>query len=129
MRLLLDTCVALWVFDGNVAIPTYTLDLITDPTHEVFVSTVSILEVVIKHQLGKLMLSSTPERLLPEMIEKHGLDVIGLSVEDVFKLSTLPLKHRDPFDRLLIAQATARRMTLVTPDKKIARYNVPCIWK
>jgi len=128
MRLLLDTCVALWLFDGNAAIPVSVREQIIDPAHEVYVSAVSVLEIVIKHQLGKLFLKSAPERLLPGLIEKHGLEVIALSVEDVFLLGRLPLRHRDPFDRLLVAQALARQMTLVTPDQKIMVYKVPCLW-
>lgn len=128
MRLLLDTCVALWFFEGSRRIPGSVRDRLTDPVHEVYVSAVSVLEVMIKHQLGKLPIKGNPEHTLRSLIQAHGLDVISLNADDLFELSHLPLLHRDPFDRLLIAQARKRRLTLVTPDAHIAAYDVPMLW-
>lgn len=128
MRLLLDTCVALWFFEGNSKIPGNIRDQLSDPLNDVYVSVVSVLEIVIKHQVGKLFLSEKPETLLPDLIEQHCFSTITLAGDDVFEMGRLPLLHKDPFDRLLVAQAVVRRMTIVTPDSKIAAYAVPRLW-
>ena len=128
MRLLLDTCVALWFFEGSRRIPGSVRDRLTDPVHEVYVSAVSVLEVMIKHQLGKLPIKGNPEHTLRSLIQAHGLDVISLTADDVFELSHLPLLHRDPFDRLLISQSLAEGTPLVSRDRAFDAYGVRRIW-
>ena len=128
MRFLLDTCVALWWFAGNERIPAPVRDRLSDPSWEVLFSDVSALEIVVKQQLGKLTLPEPASRLLPALVEKHGFDLLPLCVEHIFGLERLPLRHRDPFDRLLIAQARTEKLILVTPDPEIAKYDVPVFW-
>ena len=129
MRLLLDTCAAIWFFAGDDRLRPALVEVLTDPVHELFLSDVSVLEVVIKHQLGKFPLRHAPSRLLPMLMVKHGVDPLPLTTKAIFGLEALPLHHRDPFDRLLVAQARAERLTLVTPDPKIRCYDVPVHWE
>lgn len=129
MRFLLDTCALLWYFEGSDRIPVTLRDSLTDPANEVFASDVSVLEIVLKHSLGKLILPGRPSALLPRLLEEHLIDELPLSREAIFRLESLPHHHRDPFDRLLIAQALVHDMQLVTPDPLIRQYDVDTTWR
>ena len=128
MSFLLDTCVAIWFFEGSERIPAHTRNLLRDPIHELYLSDVSILEIVIKHALGKFPLPESPSLLIPSLARKHLMDTLPLSTDAIFGLEELPSLHRDPFDRLLIAQARCWDLTLVTPDPLIRQYPVQCLW-
>lgn len=125
---LLDTCVALWYFDGSPRIPREVLGALRDPRHDLYISDVSVLEIVIKHKLGKLPLPQPPSRLLAPLTRKHGLESLPLVTAAIFRLETLPDLHRDPFDRLLLGQALTHHLTLVTPDPLIRQYRVATFW-
>jgi PIN domain nuclease of toxin-antitoxin system len=125
---LLDTCVALWFFEGSARIPGPVREALTDPSEDLLFSDVSLLEVVIKHRLGKLRLGAPPSRILLPLARKHMMEVLPLTSAAILRLEKLADLHRDPFDRLLIAQALEERLTLVTPDPLIRRYRVPTFW-
>ena len=129
MRFLLDTCVVIWYFAGSDKIPEKIQDQLTDPDNEVYFSDVSILEVVIKYMAGKFPLSAPPSKILPALADKHALASLPLLQEAIFQLESLPPLHRDPFDRLLIAQSLEYNLTLVTPDQQIRQYSVSTLWK
>lgn len=129
MDCLLDTCTAIWFFEGSDDIPLRTRAMLSDPARRVYVSDVSMLEIVIKHRSGKFPLPAPPSRLLPVLIRKHGLDVLPIRTRDIFRVEALADFHRDPFDRLLIAQAIENKLTLVTPDPLIWRYPARCLWR
>jgi PIN domain nuclease of toxin-antitoxin system len=118
----------MWVFEGSDRIEAELRDDLTDLRHEVYFSDVSLLEVVIKHQIGKLELPKLPSRILLPLARKHGLELRPHGIEAIFGLEELPMLHRDPFDRLLVAQARSQRLTLVTPDPLIQQYDVACRW-
>jgi len=129
VRYLLDTCVALWYFEGSDKIVPAIKKNLTDPENELYLSDVSLLEIVIKYNLGKLRMTKSPSRIIPMLMEKHGIDGLPLDAQGIFKLEKIPLLHRDPFDRLLIAQAVTHRMILVTPDPLIHKYDdAPVYW-
>ena len=128
MRYLLDTCALIWFFEGSAQIAPSLRDVLTDPLNDLLVSDVSVLEVVIKYQLGKLRMPQVPSRFMPLLIRKHGLEPLALDTSAIFQLERLPPLHRDPFDRLLIAQAQVHDLTLVTPDPLIQQYAVPHLW-
>jgi PIN domain nuclease of toxin-antitoxin system len=128
MRLLLDTCAAIWVFEGSDRIPSVIRDAIVDPGNEVLFSDVSMLEIEIKHSVGKFPLNAPPSRSVYPLIEKHGLEVLHLTALDILTLETLPMHHRDPFDRLLVAQAMVNRASLVSPDPLLRRYEADIFW-
>jgi PIN domain nuclease of toxin-antitoxin system len=128
MGYLLDTCVALWFFEGSSRIPDHVRDVLTDPSEDVFLSDASILEIVIKHQVGKLRLDAAPSRIILPLARKHLMDILPLSTPAIFHLERLANLHRDPFDRLLIAQALTHRLALVTPDPLIRQYQIQTLW-
>jgi PIN domain nuclease of toxin-antitoxin system len=121
--------VALWFFEGSPKIPEPVRDTLTDPSQDVFFSDVSILEIVIKHQLGKLALPAAPSRMLLPLSERHMLEILPLSTAAIFQWERLPGLHRDPFDRLLVSQALTHRLALVTPDPLIRQYAVRTLWE
>jgi len=84
------------------------------------------MEIVIKHAAGRLKLEASPDRLVAEVME-DGVSSLGITAEHALRMATLPLHHRDPFDRLLIAQAQVEGFTLVTADANVLSYNVPTI--
>jgi PIN domain nuclease of toxin-antitoxin system len=88
-----------------------------------------LLELVIKHQIGKMPLREPVQRLIPSLVRRHGFDILPITSESILKLATLPLHRRDPFDRLLVAQAMTHNLTLVTPDPLIAHYHAHVRWK
>ena len=125
---LLDTCVALWHFEGHSRISAALRQVLTEPSNELYLSDVSILEIVIKHQIGKLPLPKPPSRIIRPLAEKHLMDILPLTTAAIFRLEALPDLHHDPFDRLLICQAQACRIELISPDPLIRQYDVPALW-
>ncbi len=129
MRLLLDTHTALWMYAGSKAIsPELERDL-TDPANDLFFSDASAWEIVIKDALGKLALPSPPEVFIPSLVAQHGMTRLPISWESIFEWGRLPMLHRDPFDRLLIAQANCEACSLVSRDPEICQYRVAIHWK
>ena len=128
MRILLDTCTFLWLVEGDAALSTYALEAIVDPSNEVYLSPTSVWEIVIKQALGRLVLKQSADRYVPEQRQLHRVDTLPVTEDATLQLSRLPLHHRDPFDRLLMAQAVAEGCTIATPDPLIHRYPVSTIW-
>jgi PIN domain nuclease of toxin-antitoxin system len=124
MKLLLDTHVFLWFLADDPHLPTAWRSTIRDPKHEVFLSVVSLWEAIIKHQIGKLPLPQSPELYLTAQRERHRIASLPVDEASVCRLVQLPALHRDPFDRLLIAQALEHQITLVTVDDAIRAYRV-----
>lgn len=129
MRLLLDTCVAVWMFEGASSLPESVRQALTDPGNDAYFSDVSLLEIEIKYSIGKFPLDAPPSRSILPLVRKHALDILPLSTRDIVTIESLPLLHRDPFDRLLVAQALANGLTLVTPDPLIRQYDVQSLWR
>jgi PIN domain nuclease of toxin-antitoxin system len=122
VRLLLDTHVVLWQLSGAYQLGERTLEAIATATELAF-SVVSFAEIGVKAAIGKL---TVPDDLHAHVLAT-GLRVIGLSPDHGLAVASLPLHHRDPFDRLLIAQARQERLTLVTADSRIDAYDVPVL--
>ncbi len=125
MRLLLDTHIFLWYITADSRLPAPFLGAIRDPTNEVYLSVASIWEAVIKHGLGKLHLPAPPAEYLPQQRDTHGIATLTIDEGAMPHLAGLPALHRDPFDRLLIAQALQQGLTIVTVDTELLAYGVP----
>lgn len=124
MRLLLDTHIFLWFIDGDRRLDPAWAAQIRDPDNPVFLSVVSIWEVLVKHRLGKLPLPEPPDVLLLEQRERHRISSLALDEASVVRLAALPLHHHDPLDRMLVCQALAYDLTLVTVDPAMRAYPV-----
>ncbi len=123
MKFLLDTHCWLWMQVSPERISAKVLNQLMDPENALYLSSASSWEIAIKWALGKLPLPQAPEEYVPRCLERHG--VLGLPVQHRHALHTasLPPHHRDPFDRLLVAQAQLEKLTLVTADRKLAAYD------
>lgn len=122
MRLLLDTHIVLWQLSGSRTVPGEARAAI-EHASELLFSVVSFAEIGVKAAIGKL---SVPAHFADHVLGS-GLRVLGLDADHGLAVADLPLHHRDPFDRLLIAQARAERLTIVSADRRFAAYDVPLI--
>jgi PIN domain nuclease of toxin-antitoxin system len=125
MRLLLDTHIFLWFITADARLSLGEQQAIRDGANEVYLSVVSLWETMIKYQLGKLPLPEAPEHFLPVQRERHQITSLPLDEDSVRYLAFLPHLHRDPFDRILVSQALALGLTLMTHDSLIRAYSVP----
>lgn len=128
MRLLLDTCTFLWIIKGSDELSNNARKLYSAPENEVFLSTISVWEMVVKYQLNRLPLPRPPVTFIANERKRHHIESLTLHEEAIEQLLQLPDHHKDPFDRMLICQAIAHNLTLVTPDDAIKRYPVATVW-
>lgn len=124
MKLLLDTHILLWAAGAPERLPAVARDLIEDPDNALIFSVVSLWETAIKRGLGRDDFQADP-RLLRRGLLDNGYAELVITSEHVVLIDSLPRLHRDPFDRLLIAQATAEGIILLTADQRIADYPGP----
>jgi PIN domain nuclease of toxin-antitoxin system len=124
MRLLLDTHIFLWYIASDRRLSPVYANAIGDAGNDVFLSVVSLWEAIVKYRTGKLFFPASPEIYLTQLRQKHGIRSLPIEEADVARLISLPLLHRDPFDRMLICQAQEHALTLVTDDAVIAPYPV-----
>lgn len=127
MRLLLDTHVLIWFLSKKSALSDETRAIIVDPGNKKFLSIASIWEMSIKAGLGKLKLSLSIREIITEF-QGAGGTILPITTEHALATGNLPLHHRDPFDRMLIAQALYEDLTLITHDGLFANYQVSQIW-
>ena len=124
MRILLDTHIFLWFISGDSQLSNDVRDAIRDPANEVYLSTISVWETIIKYQLSKLPLPEHPETYLPKQRNLHQIGSLALDEGSVMQLAKLPPLHRDPFDRILICQALQNGLTIATVDSAVRAYPV-----
>ncbi len=124
MRLLLDTQILVWATQASFRISKPARDALADPVNHRFVSLASIWEIAIKRTIGKLPITET---MIDKALYDLVIDELPLLREHISIVSSLPLHHRDPFDRLLIAQAKAEGLTIVTSDRAFAGYGIPIL--
>jgi PIN domain nuclease of toxin-antitoxin system len=127
MKLHLDTHVFLWYISADSLLPVPFCNAIRDSGNEVYLSVASVWEAVIKFALGKFPLPEAPATYLPRQREAHRIATLPVEEPDFPYLAGLPLLHRDPFDRILIAQALRHGMTVATVDGAIRAYPVPVL--
>lgn len=127
MRLLLDTQCWLWMAATPDRLSARARALVDTTEHELLLSAASAWEIAIKHALGKLTLPEPPERYVPS--RSAALRTVALAIEHAhaLRVATLPPHHRDPFDRLLVAQAQIEDVPILTADPVFAQYDVPVI--
>lgn len=128
MKVLLDTHTFLWFIAGDPLLDNYARQLIEDSNNERCLSTASLWEITIKSSLGRLTVPKPLSTLVREHIWANAIDLLITKPEHFDVLHDLPYHHKDPFDRLLIAQAIYEKMTLVTRDEAIGIYDVEVAW-
>ncbi len=122
MKLLLDTHVVLWAAGQTEKLSTSARTLLTTPENDLFFSVASMWEIAIKRGLGREDFKVNPRRLR-KMLIANGYIELSIDAEHVFTVETLPLLHKDPFDRLLLAQARTEGMLLLTVDAAVLQYQ------
>ncbi len=127
MKLLLDTHIFLWLNSHPQKLPGNILNACADTNNQLYLSLVSPWEIQIKQQLGKLHLNASLSKLVETQINQNNMQILPIKLKHIYALNGLPEIHKDPFDRLLIAQAGIEFMTLVSVDKTIQQYSVEVI--
>ena len=120
MKLLLDTHVLLWWLDDNPALPSPAKDIIADGRNAVLISAVVIWEIRIKQALGKLAVPAD----FRQVLDLQPFESLSITADHAHALAGLPMHHRDPFDRMLVAQASTDGLTLVTHDARLEQYGI-----
>ncbi len=128
MNLLIDTHVFIWYSMASDRLSKTAVDAINDEANAVFISQVSIWEMQIKHDLGKLALPMDVKSMVEGQIGTNDFQLLQIQNEHFWRLAHLPNAHKDPFDRLLICQAQVEELALITCDSKIASYDVNILW-
>lgn len=128
MNLLLDTSAFLWYVSADRRLPAATRALIGAAEHDVWLSVVSIWEIVVKAQIDRLDLPGPAWAYASTQRERHAIASLALEEGAIAHLAKLPSFHRDPFDRMLVCQALQHDLTLVTSDAAIERYPVKTAW-
>jgi PIN domain nuclease of toxin-antitoxin system len=124
MTILLDTHVILWWLDDDPRLGSKARDVIGSGDVQLLVSIASLWEVSIKHRIGKLRANAA---LVASHLREASISVLPVKITHLTALEQLPLHHRDPFDRMLVAQALAETVSIMTNDALVRQYGLPCI--
>ncbi len=128
MRLLLDTHTFLWWVAASGELSRRARSAVGSARNECFVSVASGWEIAIKVSLGKLRIDGALDRFLPEQLAANGFRALAIDLKHAARVARLPFHHRDPFDRLLVAQALEEDLAMVTADPVVAKYGVNRVW-
>jgi PIN domain nuclease of toxin-antitoxin system len=128
VKLLLDTPAFLWWIGDDARLSAPSREAIADPGNEVSFSVASAWELAIKTGLGRFEPDGDLGPFLEDQIQRNAFRVLPVKLEHAVSVSSLPAHHRDPFDRLLVAQAAAEGMTLVSRDPQLRKYDAPTLW-
>ena len=127
MDLLLDTHAFLWYVDGNMQLPEKIVKIINDRSNRCFVSIASIWEIVIKLSIDKLEIKGG-FKTIENFLDNNDFEILPIDLNDTKTLSKLDFFHRDPFDRMIIAQAATSDLKVISKDKHFKSYNVEILW-
>ena len=128
MKLLLDSHTLIWAADDPAKLTALAQALLQDPSHDRLVSAASLWEIAIKFSLGRLPLSLPYRQWMDKAIADLGLILLPITLDHAERQASLPWHHRDPFDRLLVAQAQVESMPIVSADAKLDIYGITRIW-
>jgi PIN domain nuclease of toxin-antitoxin system len=128
MRALLDTHAFLWWVIDSPELSQSARSVIGDSTNELYLSAASGWEIAIKTKLGRLEIAGDPEKLIPEQMVLNAISGLPVQMSHALHVFQLPDLHRDPFDRILIAQARLEEIPIITRDSAISQYDVEIIW-
>lgn len=128
MKLLLDTHVVIWMISRSSKLSEPARSAIADPANRLFFSIAGYWEIGIKIGIGKLRLAENWHATIPRALTRNGVAWAPITPDHVCVVSSLPWIHRDPFDRIMVAQAVAEEYTIITGDLYFAEYDVPVLW-
>jgi PIN domain nuclease of toxin-antitoxin system len=128
MKVLLDTHAFLWWITDDDRLGQRARKVIADGSHDVFFSAASAWEIAVKAGLGRLRVTDDLERFIPAQVSANGFHVMPVHLHHALAVRALPEHHRDPFDRLLIAQAMRESLVLLSGDPEVRRYPIKVVW-
>ena len=128
MKLLLDTCAFLWLTSNSPRVTAKIRSVFEDRANLIYLSVSSAWEISIKYNLGQIDLPFAPDRFVPERIDDYRLSLINVTLTHAIRAGGLPIHHKDPFDRMIIAQAQIEDLAIATPDAVFAAYDVERLW-
>ena len=123
MRYLIDTNLLLWFIEDNPKLPNQVFDILSDGKSEIFISILSLWEISIKYSLGKLKLPRSLDEIFSEISDEDYFHIIPVKQSHLLKQATLPFYHRDPFDRLIFAQAKIEKLKFLYTDDIFDKYE------
>ena len=128
MNYLLDTHTLLWYLNDDPLLSAYSKTLIENPDHTITASIASFWEMTIKHALGKLRLETTIQEIY-DATTAQEISILPIEIDHLTCLYSVPFHHRDPFDRLLIAQAMTEDLVMISKDQHLTQYDIQLVWK
>lgn len=128
MNLLLDTHAFLWFIKDDASLSLRARGLIEEPENKRLLSIVSLWEIAIKASLGKIVLKLPFDALMPRQLQENDIDLLPIALPHLGLVERLPFHHRDPFDRLIIAQSLVENLPLVSIDSQFDKYGVQRLW-
>ena len=128
MRYLLDTCSFIWLCAEPSKLSAEASKIIDAEDTDLLLSDVAALEIMLKWAAGKIGLPTPPRQWIEKQISEWSLSSLRIARDDIYRTGELPIHHKDPFDRLLVATALNNNLTIITPDEAIHAYPVACVW-
>lgn len=128
MRVLLDTHAFLWWITEDRRLSARAREVMADGGNDLLLSAASGWEIAFKASLGRVSLPIPIDRFLSEQLQRNGIGTLPIEMSHALRVHALPLLHRDPFDRLLVAQALLEKLRILTSDRRVAQYNVETLW-
>jgi PIN domain nuclease of toxin-antitoxin system len=128
VNLLLDSCALIWLASEPARLSQTATAAINNPASTLYVSHATLWEITLKHHAGKLVLPDAPRRWWAEQVEKWGLVELPMTADVLLRGSELPPHHKDPFDRVILAQALLHDLSLVSSDRAFPAYSVRVVW-
>jgi PIN domain nuclease of toxin-antitoxin system len=128
MRILLDTCAFLWLVTDDPQASELAKEIFLKEDNELLLSAVTGFEIAVKYSLGKLRLAEPPKEFITNRINANALTELPVSMTHALILQNLPLHHKDPFDRLLVAQAMVNQIPLLSADQQLSAYDIHRLW-
>ena len=128
MRILLDTCAFLWLVTDDPQASELAKEIFLKEDNELLLSAVTGFEIAVKYSLGKLRLAESPKEFITNRINANALTELPVSMTHALVLQNLPLHHKDPFDRLLVAQVMVNQIPLLSADQQLSAYDINRLW-
>ena len=128
MTLLLDTCTFIWLCSAPGKLSAPAVQILDNPAQDRVLSLASIWEITLKYQCGKLPLPEPPERWVEEQLRRQDVEVLALPRTTLYRAGALPPVHKDPFDRVIAADALERNLRVVSPDPPFRGYGCEVVW-
>jgi PIN domain nuclease of toxin-antitoxin system len=128
VKYLLDTQAFIWLDSNQAKLTTTVAAICSDPAQQIMLSLASVWEMQIKIKLGKLTLHAPLAQTIAEQQKTNGLQLLSIELKHILVLDSLPNHHKDPFDRIIIAQSQTEKLSLITNDPMIAKYSVTVVW-